>query len=187
MNDSLISQKNKQGLRNPWVAGLAVVLLVAVLANSKMIWSAFHVQVRLLDENFSVKDHKTLPTEAEQDAQRYVGGWKASLHSPQQLKNDSEEMDAAGRFILLESPSSLQIDLGDAEGKPVQGEKVTITAQWPSDSSQDFTSTMFETASGHYEGTLQFPRQGNWDLKVMANHNQASYAVEQRVFVLAVR
>jgi len=35
----MISQKNKQGWRNPWVLGLLAIILSGVLINGRMLWS----------------------------------------------------------------------------------------------------------------------------------------------------
>ena len=179
----MISQKNKQGWRNPWVFGLAAIMLSAVLINSRMLWNSLHHEVRMLDEDYSVRSHKHEAAWVQQEAGRGALGWQTKLHSPQQLKNDSMAIPSAARFIVMASPARFQFELNDREGKPLQGGQVVIDAQWPGNPSLDFKSALHEVAPGKYEGDLNFTRAGNWDLIIQAQHNKNLFALEQKVFV----
>jgi cell division protein FtsL len=179
----MISQKNKQGWRNPWVLGLALVVLAGVLSNVQMLWNVLHYPTRLLDQNYSVKEHNQHDAMwLQQQMERSTLGWHAKLRSPQQLQNDPEADAGAIRFVLLASPAEMQFDLTDREGKPVQGSKVAIDAQWPGNPGNDFNSELHETMPGHYVGSLKFPRPGNWDLLIRAEHDGRKFEMEQKVF-----
>lgn len=180
----MISQKNKQAWRNPWVIGLLLIVFAGVLSNAKMLWNVLGHPVRLLDDNYSVKAHNQYDAKwLQQQAERSTLAWQAKLHSPQQLENDPEAMPSAIRFVLLASPAEMRLDLNDRDGKPVQGEKVSINAQWPGDPSFDFKGEMYETMPGHYVGDLKFSRPGNWDLQIKSVHDGREFEMEQRVFV----
>jgi len=180
----MISQKNKKGWRNPWVFGLAAVVLSGVLINARMLWNVIHNPVRLLDENYSVKAHNQYDAKwVQQQAERSTLGWQVRLHSPQRLQNDPLAAESAARFILTESPTLFKLELNDRDGKPVQGGQVAINAQWPGSSSLDIGVTLHETAPGRYEGTMTFPRAGNWDILIKAMHNDSQFEMEQKVFV----
>lgn len=179
----MISQKNKQGWRNPWVFALVAIILVALLNNGRMLWDAFHHRVRMLDDSYSVKSHKDEAKWVQQQAERTTLGWQASLRSAQQLKNDSMATPAAARFILMASPAEFQFDLKDRDGKPLQGGQVQINAQWPGSQAFDFSGTLQETVPGHYVGSMTFPRTGNWDLVIKAQQNGRLFDLEQKVFV----
>lgn len=180
----MISQNNKQGWRNPWVLGLLVVVLSGVMINARMLWNVVHHPTRVLDDNYSVKAHNRYDAKwVQEQAERSTLGWQATLHSPQQLQNDSEASASAARFILLASPADLKLTLNDRDGKPVQGGQVTIDAQWPGDPSFDFKGALYETTPGHYEGSLKFSRAGNWDLLIRAQQDDRPFDMEQKVYV----
>lgn len=180
----MISQKNKQAWRNPWVLGLLAVVLAGVLINARMLWNVMHHKTRLLDENYSVKGHNQYDAKwVQQQAERTTLGWQAKLHSPNRLPNDSMVSESAARFILIANPAQLKFELNDREGKPVQGGEVVINAQWPGDPNFDVSTTLHETASGQYEGSMNFPRPGNWDVLIKVTQNERLFEMEQKVFV----
>lgn len=180
----MISQKNKQGWRNPWVLGLLAIVLSGVLINGRFLWNVFHHPTRLLDDNYSVKAHNQYDAKwVQQQAERSTLGWQAKLHSPQQLQNDSQAIASAKRFILLASPAEMKFELHDRDGQPVQGVQVEINAQWPGDPTFDFKDTLHETTPGHYEGSMKFPRAGNWDLLIRAQLEDRQFDTEQKVFI----
>ncbi len=180
----MILQKNKQGWRNPWVLALAAIVLSSVLINGYLLWNVIKNPVRLLDDNYSVKDHNKYDAKwVQQQAERTTLGWQAKLHSPQQLQYDNQALQSAMRFILIASPVQIQLELNDRDGKPVQGGQVVINAQWPENPAYDFSGTLHETASGHYEGSLEFPRAGNWDMLIKAQKNDRPFEMEQKIFV----
>lgn len=180
----MISQKNKQGWRNPWLLGLLTVVLAGVLINARMLWNVMHHKTRLLDENYSVKAHNQYDAKwVQQQAERTTLGWRARLHSPQRLPNDSLADESAKRFILISNPVLLKLELNDRDGKPVQGGSIVINAQWPGDPNFDTSATLHETAPGFYEGNLNFPRAGNWDLVINVTQHDRLFEMEQKVFV----
>lgn len=180
----MISQKNKQGWRNPWVLGLLLIIFSGVAINGRMLWNMMQHPMRLLDENYSVKGHNKYDAKwVQQQAERSTLGWQAKLHSPQRLQNDSLAMESAARFLLVGNPAQLKFELNDRDGKPVQGGEVKITAQWPSDPKFDSSATLSEVAAGKYEGSLNFPRSGSWDLLIKVVQNERIFEMEQKVFV----
>jgi nitrogen fixation protein FixH len=180
----MISQKNKQGWRNPWLLGLLAVVFAGVMSNMQMLWNVLHNPTRLLDEHYTVREHNQHDAKwLQQQVERSTLGWHAKLHSPQQLQNDPDADPSAIRFVLLASPSEMQFDLTDHDGKPVQGAKVVINAQWPGNPQFDFKADLFETSTpAHYVGSLKFPRPGNWDLLIQAEYDGRQFVMEQKVF-----
>ena len=180
----MFSQKNKQGWRNPWVLGLMVIVLSGVLINGRMLWNVLNHPTRVLDEHYSVKAHNQYDAKwLQQQAERSTLGWQARIHSPHQLENDSLATASAVRFILMASPAVLKFELNDRNGQPVQGGQIEINAQWPGDPTFDFKGILYEVAPGHYEGSLKFPRAGNWDLLIRAEQAGRQFDMEQKVFV----
>lgn len=177
----MISQKHK-GWRNPWVFGLLIIILSGVLINARFLWNVLNHPVRVLDENYSVKAHNKYDAKwLQQQAERSTLGWKTSLHSPQQLQNDSMAVDA--QFILMASPADFKLEVRDREGKPVGGAKVNVTAQWPGNPAFDFGQELHEGAAGAYAGSMAFSRPGNWDLVIRVEREGAHFDTEQKVFV----
>lgn len=179
----MISQKNKQGWRNPWVFGLVAIMLSAVLVNGRLLWNAMQHRVQLLDENYSIKNHQHEAAWVQQGSKRDALGWQGKLRSPQQQQNDGMATSGASRFTLTASTARFQFELSDRGGKPLQGGRVTIEAQRPGNAELNFKSELLEIAPGRYEGDLKFSRPGNWDLMIQARHNDNLFAREQRVFV----
>jgi cell division protein FtsL len=180
----LISQKNKRALRNPWVLGLLVIVLSGVLVNARFVLNVLHHPVRLLDNDYTVLKHNQYDAKwVQQQAERSTLGWHASLNSPDRLANDSLAKGDDARFILMASPAVMQLDLADKDGHPIQDGKVTIKAQWPGNPDFDFDSTLTEVSPGHYKGSLNFKRSGNWDLLIKAASGPSQFDTEQKVFV----
>jgi hypothetical protein len=179
----MISQKQK-GWRNPWVAGLALIVIAGVIINARMLWNVMNHPTRLLDEKYTVRGHNQHDAKwVQQQAERSTLGWQASLHSPQRLANDPLATGDSARFILLGTPAQLQFGLLDKEGEPVQGAIVEIEAQWPGDPKFDLKLKLNELSSGHYEGAISFSRSGNWDLLIKVDQNGQIFEMEQKVFV----
>ncbi|MFA6920298.1 MAG: FixH family protein [Gallionella sp.] len=180
----MISQKNKYGWRNPWVLGLLAIMLAGVLINMRFIWNVLSHPVRLLDDNYSVREHNQYDAKwVQQQSARSTLGWQTKLGSPQQLQNDSLAKPGEARFILMASPADLQLELQDRDGQPISGGKVEIQAQWPGDPTFDFIGALYETKPGHYDGSLKFSRAGNWDLLIKVERDGSQFDTEQKVFV----
>jgi nitrogen fixation protein FixH len=92
-------------------------------------------------------------------------------------------MESAARFILIANPALLQLELHDNANQPVQGGKVQIRAQWPGDPKFDTAIALNETAAGRYEGSMNFPRPGNWDMLIRVEQDGRVFEMEQKVFV----
>lgn len=180
----MISQKNKQGWRNPWVFGLLAVILAGVVINIKFYWNVTQHPVRVLDDDYNVRAHNQFDAKwVQQQSERSTLGWQAKLYSPHQLQNDPQAEPGAAKFILLASPADLQFDLASREGKPIRGGQVIINAQWPGDPHFDTRTELFEKSPGHYAGNIHFSRAGNWDLLIKVTHESRQFDMEQKVFV----
>ncbi len=180
----MISQKNKQGWRNPWLIGLLTIVIAGVLINARMLWNVLHHPTRLLDENYSVKAHNQYDAKwVQQQAERSTLGWHAELDSPQRIPNDSMAMPSAQRYMLNASPALMRIELRSKEGLPIAGAKVLIAAQWPGDPNFDFNTAFNEISAGNYAADVKFSRAGNWDMLISAQRENLQFSMEQKVFV----
>lgn len=180
----MISQKNKQGWRNPWVFLLIALVCAGVLVNAKMIWNMLHHPMRLLDDHYTVKDHNRYDAKwLQEQAERSTLGWKATLTSPQKLQNDAQATPDMARFIIASNPAEMQLDFKDQKGLPISGATVIVEAQAPGDQANDFKTQFNPGTEGHYQGSLKFPKAGNWDLLIRAELDGRQFDMEQRVFV----
>jgi len=181
----MISQKNKQGWRNPWVIGLGAIVLSGVLINGRLLWNVINYPVRVLDDDYSVKAHNQYDAKwIQQQAERSTLGWKAKVHSTKRLKNDPLAEGIYARFFIMASSAPFRLELNDQNGKPIQGGEIKMNAQWPANPALDTFSVFHETATGVYEGTLEFPRPGNWDVVISAQLDGRAFEMEQRVYVV---
>ncbi|MDH4283897.1 MAG: FixH family protein [Gallionellaceae bacterium] len=179
----MISQSNKQGIRNPWVLGFAAIVLSGVLVNVFLVWNVMHNPVRLLDDAYSVKNHNKAEAKwVQQQVARNALGWQAKLHFPQQIQGGDQQKHEA-HIVLAANPAKIRLELSDREGKSVLGGQVAITAQWPGNASHDFSVALHEVAQGQYENSMSFPKAGNWDLHIKAQQGGHLFEMEQRVFV----
>ncbi|MDD2722097.1 MAG: FixH family protein [Gallionella sp.] len=180
----MLSQKNKQGWRNPWVFGLLAVILSGVLINAKFFWNVTQHPTRILDENYSVKSHNKYDAKwLQEQAERTTLGWQTKLHSPQRLENDPLATPDAARFILLANPAEMKFELKNSSGVAIEGAQVEIVAQWPGDPKFDFNTKFQATDAGEYVASMTFPRAGNWDLIIKASKDGRDFDTEQKVFV----
>lgn len=181
----MISQKHKQGWRNPWVFALAAIVITSLSVNARLIWQASQSKGRVLDTDYSVKSHKHDAEWVEQEAKRNALGWHTHMHSDQEVGNDPDALPRLQRFVLGAAPAVLQYDLTDRAGQPLVGAEVTVQAMWPSDSSADQTLKMNETRPGHYEAKIDLDRKGYWDLRFTAKREKDDFVTEQKIFVAA--
>ncbi len=180
----MISQKNKQGWRNPWVFGLLAVMLSGVLINARFFWNVTQHPTRVLDDEYSVREHNKYDAKwLQEQAERTTLGWKTALHSPQRLENDPLAVGEAARFILMDSPAEMRFELNDSAGKPIADARVVIDAQWPGNPAFDFQTDFKATSPGHYMADMKFSRAGNWDLIIKADKDGREFKMEQKVFV----
>ncbi len=180
----MFSQKNKQGWRNPWVLLLLTLVASGVMINGRMLWNMVHHPMRLLDEHYTVKDHNRYDAKwLQEQAERSTLGWKTHLESPQRIPNDAEARPDAAKFIIASNPAEFKLDLSEPDGKPVEGAIVVVEAQSPGDPSTDFKTTFNAVSQGAYQGSLKFPKAGNWDLIIKAEVDGRQFDMEQRVFV----
>ncbi len=180
----MISQHNKQGSRNPWVIGIVAFLAVVVTVNGFMIWNGMNNVSGLVDSQYSVTKHKKNDALwVDQLNAREALGWQAKLRSPQQLANDPLAHASATRFVVMNSTALFQFGVRDKEGASINGATVTIQAIRPSYAAYSFSSSMQEMAPGIYEGSLNFPLQGNWELAIQTKRGQDEFDVTQKIFV----
>jgi len=159
----MLTQKDKTGWRNPWVIGMAVLIVVTLLVNSVFIWFALHSRSTLVDHEYSSNDRKS-DTETIDDIQAQNAlAWKVTVKQP--------------KALMLATPASYEIEVADRQGTPVSGE-MEVVAYRSSDAGKDFAVPFTEVASGKYQGYISFPLKGYWELRIRVKRAKDVFEVE---------
>jgi nitrogen fixation protein FixH len=147
----MISQENKNGLRNPWLLGMIGMIAIVLAVNGTFIWFAMHNRSTLVDRDYSTRDRKTNIAVVSDLREQKALAWKATVRHP-----DS---------IVMGSPAGYEISVVDREGVPVDG-AVEVEAYRASDESKDFSTVFREVSPGNYQGYISFPLKGYWELRI---------------------
>ncbi len=159
----MLSQKNKDGLRNPWFLGMVGVVVTAVLVNIVLIGFAVHGRSTLVDYEYNSKDRKSdMETMDNMQAQKALA-WKLTIKLP--------------KTAVLAIPASYEIDVYDRNGVPVSG-NMEVVAYRASDASKDFPVPFVEVSSGKYQGYISFPLKGYWELHIRVNRGTDVFDAE---------
>jgi hypothetical protein len=159
----MISQKNKDGWRNPWFLGMLGVVVTAVLVNFVLIGYALHGRSTLVDYEYNTRDRKSdTETIGNIQAQKALA-WKFTIKLP--------------KTVVLGTSASYEIDVDDRLGAPVSGE-MKVVAYRASDANKDFPITFREVSSGKYQGYISFPLKGYWELHMRVTRGNDVFDAE---------
>ena len=103
----MISQENKNGLRNPWLLGMMALIIVVLGVNGTFIWLASHNRSTLVDRDYSTKDRKSNATVLSDLQEQKALAWKATISQP--------------KAVVMGSPAEYEISVVDRDGVPVDG------------------------------------------------------------------
>jgi nitrogen fixation protein FixH len=167
----IISQDNKQAMRNPWVLGWLALLVSVILVNVIFIVTAFKTNPGLVEERYYEKGR-----DVEKNFQKKMEamnrlGWDISLQGPSE--------------IIVGQPGNYHVNIVDKVGMPVRDAEVTLQAYRPSDASADMKTTMEKVSNGVYQARLGLPLKGIWDLKVVVKQGEDELEITRRINVLA--
>ncbi len=164
-----ISQDNKQALRNPWVLGWLLLLVLVLTVNVIFIVTAFYTSPGLVERDYYEKGRDHEENVRKKLAARSALGWEMHLDVPEKAQ--------------LGVVAPYRLTVVDRVGQPLKGAVVTLQAYRPADAAADFDLSMSETMAGQYQAEIRFPLKGIWDLKVRIAHKEDSYDIEQRIIV----
>lgn len=165
-----ISQSNKKGLRNPWFLGIIGMIGVVLSVNAAYIWLAMKSRPALVDREYSTKDRKS-DTAALHDIEAHRSlAWKATIKR--------------NGLAVMNKPVAYEIAVVDRAGAPVSG-MMEVEAYRASDASQDFTTAFRETSSGNYQGYIDFPLKGYWELRIRIKRGEDKFEVNTGRFSVA--
>lgn len=166
----MISQENKNGLRNPWLLGMIGAIVLVLGVNSIFIWFAAHNRSTLVDRDYSTKDRKTNAAVLNDLQDQKALAWKTTIKQP--------------KSIVMGSPTGYEINVVDRDGVPVNG-TVEVAAYRASDESKDFSTTFREVSPGNYQGFLSFPLKGYWELRIRIKRGKDIFEVSTDKFMVA--
>lgn len=166
----MISQDSKKGLCNPWFLGMLGLMAVVLCVNGAFIWLATQNRPALVDREYSTKNRKS-DTAALNDLEAHRAlAWKTTLKQP--------------KLIVMNSPTAYEIGVVDRAGVPVSG-SVEVGAYRASDASKDFTAAFKEISPGSYQGYINFPLKGYWELRIRVKRGEETFEVNTGRFMVA--
>lgn len=167
----LISQDNKQAMRNPWVLGWLGLLVGVVLVNVAFIVTAFKTNPGLVEESYYEKGRDVEKNFQKRLEARNRLGWDIRLQNPETV--------VAGR------EASYSVNITDKVGMPLRDATVMLQAYRPSDASADVRIEMEPVATGVYQTRLNLPLKGIWDLKIKVQQGEDELEIARRISAVA--
>ncbi len=166
----MISQDHKSGLRNPWLLGMLLLIVVVLAVNATFIWYATHNQSSLIDREYKTKDRKSNTQLLSELGRQQALGWETSINKP--------------KVLIQGQPTMYEIVVKDKEGKPVSGE-MEVEAYRAADASKDFITVFKEVSAGSYQGYISFPLKGYWELHIHLKQGENEVTVDTQRFKVA--
>lgn len=167
----MISQNNKSGLRNPWVWGMLVLITIVLVVNATFIWFATKdTRSTLVERDYKTKDRKSNEEELSELRAKQALAWQTEIKRPQ--------------VIIMGVPTLYEIDIKDKAGSPVSG-LMEVDAYRASDASKDFTTDFREVALGRYQGYVNFPLKGYWELHIRVQRGDEKFGTATEKFMVA--
>jgi len=166
----MISQNNKSGLRNPWVWGMLALILVVLAVNFTFVWFATKgTRSALVERDYDTGNRKSGEELVKELKEQHKLSWQTEIKKPES--------------IVTGVPTVYEIAVKDREGQPVSG-VLEVAAYRPSDASKDFTTTFKEVASGRYQGYINFPLKGYWELHIRIQRGDERFSVDTEKFMV---
>jgi len=163
-----ISQSNKDGLKNPWLLGIATALLISMSGTFFLIYIAFKNPPSLVDKNFyeSGKNYDIIQKQIDQQKEL---GWTGLLMIPTKTRVNQTQIYE----VLIQAKNAVSIEL----------DSVVMKAYRPSDINADFSVIMVKMKPGVYAAEMSFDLPGTWDLVVVAKQDNKEFVVTKRVSI----
>ena len=166
----MISQKNKTGLRNPWVLGMVGLVIFVLVVNGAFVWYATHNRSTLVDRDYDTGDRKSGASLISEIQEKKALAWKTTIKQP--------------KSVVMGSAAGYEISVVDRGGMPVSG-TLEVEAYRASDESKDFTTAFREVAPGNYQGYVSFPLKGYWELRIRIKRGKDVFEVGTDRFMVA--
>lgn len=168
--EKLISQNNKSGLRNPWFIGMMGLIAVVLGVNGTFIWLSVKTRPALVDREYSTRDRRSDTAALDSLETHKALAWQTTVRQPGN--------------IVMNAPAAYEIGVADRSGTPVSGE-MEVVAYRASDASKDFVTPFRETSPGNYQGYINFPIKGYWELRIRVRRGDELYEVNTERLMVA--
>lgn len=164
-----ISQSNKEALKNPWVLGMLLFLLIFLTANAIFIYLAFKSPPNLVVQDFYERGKVYVETHERIIEQEKELGWTGLIMLPATTRvNQIQSFE-----VLIQGKNSISLDL----------DSVVLNAYRPSDARADFSINMVSTNPGTYAGEALFTLPGIWDVIVVAKKADEEFIITKRITI----
>jgi nitrogen fixation protein FixH len=166
----MISQDNKAALRNPWVWAVIGLIVVVLAVNiTFVLYSANSSRSTLVEQDYKTKDRKANEELLKELREQQSLAWQTTIKKP--------------KALVMNTPTSYEISVVDRDGKPVSG-AMEVEAYRASDASRDFTTAFKEVAPGSYQGFINFPLKGYWELRIHLKRGEDEFRVNTDRFMV---
>jgi nitrogen fixation protein FixH len=167
----MISQNNKTGLRNPWVWGMLALIMVVLAVNATFVWFATKgTRSALIERDYKTKDRKSNEEVLSELRSQHALSWQTEIKKPES--------------VVMGTLTVYEIGVTDRANQPVSG-VMEVVAYRASDASQDFTTTFKEVAPGRYQGYINFPLKGYWELHIRIQRGEERFGADTAKFMVA--
>lgn len=166
----MISQDNKQAMRNPWVLGWLGLLITVVIVNVIFIVTAFNTNPGLVDKDYYEKGRYHDNNYQKKLEARNRLGWNISLQTPEK--------------IVIGRPDNYSVNVTDRVGNPLKETTVEIHAYRPSDATADLKAELTPLAPGVFQSKLQLPLKGIWDINITVTQGEETLEITRRISVV---
>lgn len=167
----MISQDNKAALRNPWVWAVIGLIVVVLGVNiTFVLYSANSSRSALVEQDYKTKDRKANEDLLKELREQQALAWQTTIKKPKEL--------------VMNTPTSYEIGVVDREGKPVSG-AMEVEAYRAADASKDFMTPFKEVSPGNYQGFINFPLKGYWELRIHLKRGEDEFKVSTDRFMVS--
>ncbi|VAW62131.1 hypothetical protein MNBD_GAMMA10-820 [hydrothermal vent metagenome] len=170
-NTGLISQNNPRALKNPWVLGWIVLVIIVFSVNIGFISLAFITSPGLVDQNYYANAQDYEENLVKYRTAQSALGWTYQVHFPLQP--------------VIHKKARYQLTVVDKIGQPLTGARISMSAYRPSDAAADFEQHFSEVGAGIYEAYISFPLKGRWEMTLSIEHQQRHFKFTRDARILA--
>jgi len=163
-----ISQKNNEALKNPWVLGMLLFLVVFLTANAIFIYQAFSNPPNLVVADFYERGKNYEQTQKRLEQEKSLG-WSGLIMIPAQTRVNQIQ----NYQVFIQGKNSVALNL----------DSVTLYAYRPSDAKADFSIEMQQTNPGIYVADASFNLPGTWDINVEAAQGEQKFLLTKRISI----
>jgi nitrogen fixation protein FixH len=170
MKKESFSQANPKALKNPWVLGWLALVSVVLVVNIGFISLAFITNPGLVDQDYYEKAEDYEKNLIKYRNARAALGWSYQAIFPVSPVMNKKEL--------------YRLSIVDKVGQPLTAANINLIAYRPSDASADFEVTLAEVDAGIYEGYVNYPLKGIWEITAVIERDGNKYDFTRRASIV---